>query len=61
VYTIDAHRGWGEGGRRGAPSKDFEKLSHTNAIKHEKRGPPSQIFSQPYVPPQKNLKMTVHL
>jgi hypothetical protein len=22
---------------------------------------PSQIFSQPHVPPQKNLKMTVHL
>jgi len=55
------HTGVGRGGRRGAPSKDFEKLSHTNAIKHEKRGPPSQIFSQPYVPPQKNLKMTVHL
>jgi hypothetical protein len=48
----------GGGGRRGgiscAPSKDFEKFYHKNAIKRENRGTPPR-FSQ------KNLKMTVHL
>ncbi len=31
----------------GTHSKDFEKFDHKNAIKHENRGPPSQIYSQP--------------
>jgi hypothetical protein len=51
---IDEHMGGGEG-RRGAPHvppiKIFEKLPHKNAIKHD----PPMIFSQPQVPPQKNL------
>jgi hypothetical protein len=37
------HWAGGEGGGGGTsctPSKDFEKLGHKNAIKHENRGPP---------------------
>jgi hypothetical protein len=58
IFSVDANRrGW-----RGTPSKDFEKFGHKNAIKHENRGPlHPQIFSQPHVPPKKNLTMTVHL
>jgi hypothetical protein len=48
---IDAHRGGGRGGEEGgtscAPSKDFEKLQHKNAIKHENRGPPPIFFHNP--------------
>jgi hypothetical protein len=59
IAFIDAHMEGGRGGLEGCtsctPSIDFEKLYHKNAIKHENRGPPSQIFSQP---PQKKLKMT---
>jgi hypothetical protein len=32
-WTIDAHRG--EGGTSCTPSKDFEKLYHKTATKHE--------------------------
>ncbi len=58
---IDAHRGKrGEvGGISCTPSEYFEKFGHKNSIKHENSGPP-KIFSKPYVPTQKNLKMTVH-
>ena len=38
---------------KGTPSKDLKKLDHNNPIKRENRGP--------QVPPQKNLKMIVHL
>jgi hypothetical protein len=40
---IDAHGGEGDGEKRGSrgllmyPSKDFEKIGHKNAIKHENR------------------------
>jgi hypothetical protein len=48
-----------EGGTSCNPSKDFEKLDHKNAIKHENRGhPPSH---NPKYPLRKNLKMTEHL
>jgi hypothetical protein len=50
-----------EGGTSYTPSKDFENFGHKNAIKHKNRGPPSQIFLQPQVPPQRNLKIIVHL
>jgi hypothetical protein len=54
VKIIDAHRGErGEGGTSCTPKKIFEKFSHKNAIKHDP--PPPPIFSQPQVPPQKNL------
>jgi hypothetical protein len=33
-----------EGGTSCTPSKDFEKFGHKNAIKHEKREPPSKEF-----------------
>jgi hypothetical protein len=35
------------------PSKDFEKLDHKNAMKHENQGTPPappKIFSKPLVP-----------
>jgi hypothetical protein len=58
--------GGGEGGRRGElhlwyPSKDFEKFDYKNAIKHENRGPPPRFSNNTKYPPQKNLKITVHL
>ena len=43
------------GGSSCTPSKDFEKLDHKNAIKHENRGLP-QIFSQPQVPPSEEFE-----
>jgi hypothetical protein len=53
----------GRGGRRGHllyPLKRLKKLDHKIAIKvtkHENRVPPHN----PKYPPQKNLKMTLHL
>jgi hypothetical protein len=44
-----------KGGTSCTPSKDFEKLDHKNGIKHKKRTP-SQIFSQPQVPPSKEFE-----
>jgi hypothetical protein len=35
------------------PSKDFEKLDHKNAIKHEIRGLPPRFSHNPKYPPQK--------
>jgi hypothetical protein len=58
--AIDAHREGG-GGTSCTPSKEFQKLDHNNAIKHENRGPPPVFLTTPSTPPQKNLKMTVHL
>ena len=57
---IDAHR---EGGTSCTPSKDFDKLDSKNAIKHENIRPPAppRFSHKPQYPPQKNLKMTVHL
>jgi hypothetical protein len=58
-----AERG-NEGGIRAPrvpPSKDFKKLNHKNAIKHKNRGPPPKYFHNPEYPPQKKLKITVHL
>jgi hypothetical protein len=57
---IDSHR---EGGTSCTPSKDFEKLDSKNAIKHENIRPPAppRFSHKPQYPPQKNLKMTVHL
>jgi len=44
------------GGHLLYPLKGFVKFGHQNA------GPPySRFFQQPPIPPQKNLKMTVHL
>jgi hypothetical protein len=48
------------GGHLMYPSKDFEKFGHKNAIKHENKGPP-RFSRNRKNPPQKNLKMTVHL
>jgi hypothetical protein len=39
-----------EGGSSCTPSKDFEKLYHKNAIKHENRGPPHIIYHNPNHP-----------
>jgi hypothetical protein len=39
--NIDAHRGGG--GTSCTPSKDFEKLDHKNALKHENRGHPPKF------------------
>jgi hypothetical protein len=57
IESIDAHRGRGgrrgegEGGRTSStPSKDFEKLDHKNAIKHEKRRPPPRFSHSPMYP-----------
>jgi hypothetical protein len=54
THCIDAHRGWGERGEEGntscTPSKDFEKLDHKNAIKHENRGPPPTFSPNPKYP-----------
>ncbi len=36
----------------------FEKLLNKNDFKTQKRGPPSNILSQPQIPPQKNLPKT---
>ena len=58
---IHAHGGGEGGGHLTYPLKSLQKLDHKNAIKHENRGPPSQIFSQPQVPPSKEFEMTVHL
>ncbi len=52
---IDAHRGEEGGRRRG------KKLDHKNAIKHKNRGPTPRFFHNPKYPPQKNVKITVHL
>ncbi len=41
------------------PSKDFQKIGHKNAIKHENRRPP-RFSHNPKYPPQNNLKTTVH-
>ena len=62
---VSKHRctqgGGGEGGTHVPPSKDFEKLYHKNAIKNKSRGPPSRFSHNLNYPPQKILKMTVHL
>ena len=42
-------------------TQGFKKVGHKNAIKHENRGPPPRFFHNHMYPPQKNLKMTVHL
>jgi len=39
-----------EGGTSCSPSKDFEKLDHKNAIKHEKRIPPLDFLTAPCTP-----------
>ena len=57
LYLIDANRGIG------APHVLPQKTSKNLVIKKikHKNSSPSQIFSQPYVTFQENLKMTVHL
>ncbi len=61
------HTGGPGGGRRGGrgtsgtPSKDLEKMDHKNAINYRNKGPPPRFSHNPKYPPQKDLKMTVHL
>ncbi len=50
----------GGGGTSCIPSKDFKTFGIKNAIKHKKRFP-LDFITAPQYPPQKNLKMTVHL
>jgi hypothetical protein len=51
----------GEEGHLMDPFKRLKTLDHKNAIKNENRGPPLRFSQNPKYPPQKNLKMTVHL
>jgi hypothetical protein len=37
-------------------SKDFEKLDHKNAIKHENRGPPPTFSHNPQFPTSKEIE-----
>jgi hypothetical protein len=50
-----------KGGISCTPSKDFKKLDHTNATKHENRGALPRFSHNPKCPNQKNLKMAVYL
>ncbi len=64
LTIIKEHKG--RGGTREYfmyPSKDFEKLDHKSAIKHENRGPrpPHRFFHYSKYPSQQNLKISVHL
>jgi hypothetical protein len=38
------------------PSKDFEKLDHKNAIKHENRRPPPRFSHNPKYPPSREFE-----
>jgi hypothetical protein len=50
-WHIDARKGWGRRVRS-------EKLSHKNAIKHGKSGPP-RFFDNPKYPTKQNLAKTL--
>ncbi len=46
----------GGGGTSCTPSKEFEKLDHKNAIKHEDIGPPHIFSHNPNYPSQKQFE-----